>query len=314
MQKPVIGISSCLLGQAVRHDGGHKQCGLVTRELAQFFDTRPFCPEVASGLGVPRPALRLTRKGDEIRVQESQNVAIDVTSELERVSASACRSFADLSGYIVKKDSPSCGMERVRVYSESGMPERNGQGVFTRILMQAYPCLPVEEEGRLNDPALRESFIERVFVYRRWQELQRQGLSPASLMRFHARHKFSLLSRDESVYRVMGPLVASARRDNVEQVAERYIHQLMRALKKPASRKRHTNVLMHLMGYFKEVLSADEKREMLELLDQYRAGEVPLVVPLTLLKHHLRRAPDPYLTQQTYFEPYPRELGLRNGI
>lgn len=314
MPKPVIGISSCLLGHEVRHDGGHKQSGLVTRELSRFFDMRPYCPEVASGLGIPRPALRLNRLQGEIRIQESHDASVDVTPAIEHSAETACQSFADLSGYIVKKDSPSCGMERVRIYSKSGIPERNGQGVFTRILMQTFPCLPVEEEGRLNDAALRESFIERVFVYGRWQQLQREGLTLAKLMQFHARHKFSLLSRDESVYRAMGPLVAGAYQDNLECIAEQYIERLMQALKKPASRKRHSNVLMHLLGYFKEVLSRDEKREMLEILDQYRAGVVPLVVPLTLLQHHLRRAPDPYLEQQTYFDPYPRELGLRNDI
>ena len=314
MKKPVIGISSCLVGQAVRHDGGHKHFKFATGELSQFFELRAYCPEVASGLATPRPALRLNRHEGEIRVQHSQDASIDVTEQISNSANKACLTFDDLSGYILKKDSPSCGMERVRIYSSSGMPERNGRGVFAKALMESYPNLPVEEEGRLMDPSLRESFIERVKVYSRWQTLVDGGLTPARLMHFHARHKFSLLSRDEVIYRDMGPLIASVRVGNIEAVAKEYIARLMEAMRKPANFKRHTNVLMHLMGYFKTVLSSEEKREFIELLHEYRSGLVPLVVPVTMLKHYLLRMPDSYLAEQTYFDPYPKALGLRNSI
>ena len=314
MRKPLIGISACLLGDAVRHDGGHKHYRYVTGELAQFFEFRPFCPEVASGLGVPRPALRLNMRDGAVRLQESQNPRHDHTQRLKRTALEACDTLGELSGYILKKDSPSCGMERVRVYSGSGMPEKNGRGLFAAQLLETFPQLPVEEEGRLSDLALRESFIERVFVYSRWQGLLREGLTPAGLMQFHARHKFSLLSRDESVYRELGPMVAGVCKTNLDSVAEAYIENLMQALKRPASRKRHCNVLMHLMGYFKTELSAEEKRELLQILEEYRLGMVPLVVPITLLKHYLRRLPNPYLLGQTYLDPYPREMRLRNAI
>jgi uncharacterized protein YbgA (DUF1722 family)/uncharacterized protein YbbK (DUF523 family) len=314
MKKPVIGISSCLVGHEVRHDGGHKHFRFATGELSQFFELRPFCPEVASGLGTPRPALRLNRHKGEIRVQQSQDASIDVTVQIRKSAKRACRSFDDLSGYILKKDSPSCGMERVRIYSSSGMPEKNGRGLFAQELMEAFPLLPVEEEGRLSDPFLRESFIERVYVYSSWKALLNKGLTPSSLMRFHARHKFSLLSRDEVIYRAMGPLIARASAGNLKAVADEYMANLMVALKKPANCKRHTNVLMHLMGYFKTVLSAEEKQEFVELLNEYRLGLIPLVVPVTMLKHYLRRTPDSYLVDQTYFDPYPKAMGLRNSI
>ena len=314
MKKPVIGISSCLVGHAVRHDGGHKNFRFATGKLSQFFELRAFCPEVASGLGTPRPALRLNRHEGEIRIQQSQDSSIDVTAQIQKSAKQACLSFDDLSGYILKKDSPSCGMERVRIYSSSGMPERNGRGLFAQALMEAFPHLPVEEEGRLSDPFLRESFVERVYVYSRWQALVNKGLTPSRLMRFHARHKFSLLSRDEVIYRAMGPLIARASAGNLKTVADEYIANLMAALKKPANCKRHTNVLMHLMGYFKTVLSAEEKQEFVELLGEYRTGLIPLVVPVTMLKHYLRRAPDSYLAEQTYFDPYPKAMGLRNNI
>lgn len=314
MNKPVIGISSCLLGQEVRHDGGHKHFKFATGELSQFFDLRGFCPEVASGLGTPRPALRLNRHKGEIRVQQSQDASIDVTARIKKSAKQACLSFDDLSGYILKKDSPSCGMERVRIYTSKGMPERNGRGLFAQELMKAFPNIPVEEEGRLSDPFLRESFVERVYVYSRWQALVNKGLNPCRLMRFHAQHKFSLLSRDEAIYRAMGPLIAGASTRNLKAVADEYIASLMTALKKPANCKRHTNVLMHLMGYFKTVLSTEEKQEFVEILDEYRSGLIPLVVPVTMLKHYLLRKPDAFLTEQTYFDPYPRAMGLRNTI
>lgn len=314
MKKPIIGISSCLVGQEVRHDGGHKHFRFATGELAQFFELRSYCPEVASGLATPRPALRLNRQDGEIRVQHSQDSSIDVTAQITNSANKACLSLGDLSGYILKKDSPSCGMERVRIYSSSGMPEKNGRGVFAKALVEAFPNLPVEEEGRLMDPPLRESFIERVKVYARWQTLVNDGLTPSRLMHFHARHKFSLLSRDEVIYRDMGPLIASVNIGNIEAVAKEYIANIMKALKKPSNSKRHTNVLMHLMGYFKAALSTEEKQEFIELLDEYRTGLIPLVVPVTMLKHYLRRLPDSYLAEQTYFNPYPKALGLRNSI
>ena len=314
MHKIQIGISSCLLGEEVRYDGGHKRNVYVTGTLSQYFEFKAICPEMGIGLGVPRPTIRLVDKGDGIRVVGVNDADLDVTEKLRNFSQQAIEGLQSLSGYILKKDSPSCGMERVRVYNSSDMPEKRGQGVFAKILMEALPNLPVEEEGRLMDPVLRENFIERVFIYYRWQRLINSGLTAQKLIEFHTRHKFNLLAHDEPIYRQLGRMIADLDNDNLKALANNYVDMLMAGLKIPASRKRHTNVLMHIMGFFKNQLSADDKQEMLDLLDAYRLGQVPLIVPITMLKHHLRRCPHPYIEHQYYMNPYPEELMLRNSL
>ncbi|MGB0721030.1 MAG: YbgA family protein, partial [Gammaproteobacteria bacterium] len=211
-------------------------------------------------------------------------------------------------------DSPSCGMERVKVYTDKGMPGGRGAGAYAQEIMAALPLLPVEEEGRLGDPVLRENFIQRVFVYDRWQRLIEAGLTPGALVDFHTRHKFILLAHDEPTYREIGHWIADAGKTDINALGERYISALMTALKKKASRKRHTNVLMHLMGFLKQNLDADDKAELVETIEAYRQEQVPLVVPITLLRHHFRRHPDPYVQDQYYLDPHPRELKLRNML
>lgn len=314
MKKIKLGISSCLLGAPVRHDGGHKRHGYTVNTLAEFFEFVPFCPEVLAGLGTPRPTIRLVGSNQSVRVVEVKNHDVDVTDRLIETSAAIIEQAVGLAGYILKKDSPSCGLERVRVYDHNGVPNKNGQGVFAKTLMKAFPNMPLEEEGRLMDPVLRENFLERVYVYARWLELSSKRISTKALVEFHTQHKFLLLAHDEVIYRELGPLVAAARPDNLEATAEQYIAKLMSALKKTATRKRHTNVLMHLSGYLKSVLSADQKTELGEVLDKYRNGIVPLVVPLTLLKHYFRQTPSPYVEMQRYIDPYPEALMLRNSL
>jgi uncharacterized protein YbgA (DUF1722 family)/uncharacterized protein YbbK (DUF523 family) len=309
-----LGISSCLLGNEVRHDGGHKRNVYVMSTLSEYFSFRPYCPEMAIGLGVPRPTIRLTRSTDGILLTGSGHSGLDITNDMNKWSESVVKEMHDLSGYILKSNSPSCGMERVRVYNSNGMPTRDGVGQFASALLKAMPWLPVEEEGRLNDPTLRENFIERVFVYYRWQQLQQEGLSVFGLMEFHQRHKFILLAHNETEYRKMGPQIAGLNRHNVEQIADEYLLNLMTCLKSHTSRKRHTNVLMHVMGFLKSRISGDDKKELLEVLENYRLGNVPLIVPITLMKHHLRKHPDEYICSQYYMAPYPEELMLRNMI
>ena len=314
MHKIQIGISSCLLGEEVRYDGGHKRNVYITGALSQYFDFKAICPEMAIGLGVPRPTIRQVDMGQGVRVVGVKDPSLDVTDKLRSFSQEACRRLQGISGYILKKDSPSCGMERVRVYNSSDMPEKRGRGIFADTLMEAHPNLPVEEEGRLMDPLLRENFIERVFIYFRWQQLVKSGLTAQKLIEFHTRHKFNLLAHDEPIYRQLGRMVAEVDDNNLQALANNYIDMLMGGLKKPASRKRHTNVLMHIMGFFKNQLSAEDKQEMLDILDAYRLGQVPLIVPITMLRHHLRRSPHPYIEQQYYMNPYPEELMLRNSL
>ena len=309
-----IGVSSCLLGQEVRYDGGHKHQPYLTATLARYFEFVAYCPEVAIGMGVPRPPIRLVQFKNKIRVVGVKDDAIDVTDALRNYAMQVASQVQDISGYIFKKGSPSCGMERVKVFTEKGMPQKNGRGMFADTLMQCLPLLPMEEEGRLMDPVLRENFIERVFLYRRWQDLLQQGLNKKRLLEFHTRHKFSILAHDEVIYRELGRMVAEMGKGNLKAFADEYLGVVMQAMQKKTTRRKHSNVLMHVMGFLKKQLHKDDKQELLDVFQQYREGLVPLIVPVTLLKHHLRKYPDPYIEQQYYFSPYPHELMLRNSL
>ncbi len=304
-----VGISSCLLGENVRFDGGHKRDSYIVGTLSHYFDFHPFCPEVAIGLGVPRPTMRLIKKESVVRCVEIKDHSHDVTDRLRDYAEQ--QQHVDLCGYILKKDSPSCGMERVKVYAGE-IPHREGVGIYAEVLMRNYPLLPVEEEGRLGDAGLRENFIQRVYVLYRWKRLLVEGLSVQSLTHFHARHKLIIMSHAD--YRPLGQLLASATQANIVEIAEQYILQLMTLLKIVVKRSSHVNVLQHIQGYLKKELSADNKAELGELIERYRHGEVPLIVPLTLLKHHFRQSPDAYIEESYYMSPYPQELQLINQL
>ena len=310
-----IGISSCLLGNKVRFDSGHKHSAYITQTLGQYFEFLPFCPEVAIGLGIPRPPIRLVSVDGEIRVRGVKNPEQDVTEALIENGESVARQLGDVSGYLFKRASPSCGMERVKVYhAQSGHPVESSPGLFARTIMQALPELPVEEEGRLMDPRLRENFVERVFIYHRWHCYCAGGMTAAALVDFHTRHKFSVLAHDEPSYRELGRLVADAGRRDISAVASEYIRLLMPALARISTPKQHANVLMHILGFFKGDIDSDDKAELLDLIDAYRHEQVPLIVPMTLIHHHLRRHPNNYISKQYYINPHPRELMLRNRI
>jgi uncharacterized protein YbgA (DUF1722 family)/uncharacterized protein YbbK (DUF523 family) len=309
-----VATSSCLLGEEVRFDGGHKHNGYLTKTLARYFEMIPFCPEVAIGLGVPRPPIRLMSIDGQVRVVGVADPALDVTEDLVAYGRTVAARLNDVSGYIFKRGSPSCGMERVRIYSDKGMPMDSGAGRYAQTIMQELPLLPTEEEGRLMDPVLRENFIERVFVYHRWQSLCRSGLTPARLVDFHTNHKFSILAHDEPAYRELGKIVAGAGNADLPQLVERYATLLMTAMKKRATRKLHSNVLTHIMGFLKDKIDSDDKAELLGVIEKYRHEKIPLIVPITLLKHHLRRYPDPYIARQVYLNPHPEELMLRNSL
>ncbi len=309
-----VGISSCLLGAEVRFDGGHKRDAYATGTLARYFEFVPVCPEVAIGLGTPREPIRLVRIGEDVRVRGVRTPDLDVTQPLRAYGREMAGRLGDISGYILifKRGSPSCGMERVKIYSEKGMPSKSGAGAYAETFMTERPWLPCEEEGRLGDPALRENFIVRVFVYHRWQRLLQDGVTPGRLVEFHTGHKFLLLAHNQSAYKRMGRLVASAGKTSMSEIGERYVVELMSALKRPARRKQHVNVLQHLLGYVSNKLDAGDRAEMVEVIDQYRQGLVPLVVPITLLNHHFRRHPSDYVARQHYLRPHPQELMLRN--
>jgi len=310
-----IGVSSCLLGQKVRFDGGHKRDAFVQDSLGRFVTFVPVCPEVEVGMGTPRETVRLVRLGEKVRVVAPKS-GKDWTEAMETWSARRAAELAgeDLSGYVLKKDSPSCGMERVRVYGSKGMAVKAGRGLFAEALLARFPLLPVEEEGRLNDPPLRENFIERVFAYRRQRTFLAGRWSVGDLVRFHTAEKLLLLAHEPAAYQALGRLVAAAKKTPRAELAGRYAEAFMKALARPATKGKHANVLQHMAGYFKDLLAVEDKRELQEAISDYRRGLVPLVVPVTLVRHHVRRHAVAYLAGQSYLEPHPKELMLRNHV
>lgn len=309
----IIGVSHCLLGESVRYDGGHKCNSYITETLAEHFEFHPICPEVAAGLGIPREPIRL--EGDLLSPRVvSTRTRRDLTAPLqETVAALTCElTKVPLCGFLLKKDSPSCGMERVKLYNDKGMPVQQAVGLFARALQQAFPLLPMEEEGRLKDPGLRENFIERVFVFHRWQALLREP-SAKALVEFHTRHKFLIMAHSPQLMRQLGTLVAGAGKGSTLPLVE-YGQRLMEGLKKLATPKKNSDVLMHLLGFLKNQLSPEDKQELLDWIEAYRIEQVPLIVPLTLFNHHIRRVQPPYLADQWYLRPHPMELKLRNHV
>jgi len=309
-----VGISACLMGEEVRHNGGHKRDAYINGTLSAFFSFENFCPEVGIGLGVPRPAIRLVASDRGVRAVGSRDSSLDVTEALRAYSREQWPLIEQLSGLILKKGSPSCGMERVKIYNDKNMPHPEGRGLFANAIMERFPLLPVEEEGRLGDPGLRENFIQRVFIYHRWRMEYAPQLTVQTLTEFHARHKLIFMSRDQNRSRELGRIAADARPDNLDEVATDYISLAMKTLRKVATRKNHVNVLQHIQGYLKKQLDSDDKQELVDVFERYRRGELPLIVPITLLKHHFRKAPDEYIEQSWYLSPYPEELKLRNLV
>lgn len=307
-----VGISACLLGNAVRFDGGHKRNRFITDVLSAYFEFVPFCPEVAIGMGIPRQPVRLVGDARNPEAVGVKTPELNVTQPLRDYGRKVAGRIGDLCGFIFKKDSPSCGMARVRLYNDKGMPERIAAGVFAKEIMAAHPLLPVEEEGRLNDADLRDSFITRVYVTARWRALVNAGMTKSALLEFHAGHKFLLLAHSTVVYRRLGRLLAGLDGPRLDDIAAAYITQLLQALRQPATRKRHANVLQHLLGYLKHDLDAAQRADLAETIDTYRRGLYPLVVPIRLLQHHFGRHPHPYIARQIYLEPHPRALMLRN--
>lgn len=308
-----IGISSCLLGQEVRFDGGHKRDRFLTDTLGAYVEWVPVCPEVEVGMGTPRETLRLVRTGGGLRMITTRT-EVDHTDAMNRWARKRAEELAreDLCGYILKKDSPSCGMERVKVFSAAGVPERSGRGLFAEALIRQFPTLPVEEEGRLSDPRLRENFIERVFAFRRLKDLFAPGWSIGALVRFHTIHKMALLAHSTAAYQELGRMVAGGK--SRPKLRDSYAQLFMRTLTIPATTRRHTNVLMHMTGHLKRLLDSGSKLELQQSIEEYRRGLVPLVVPLTLIRHYVRLHGVEYLAGQTYLEPHPRELMLRNHV
>jgi uncharacterized protein YbgA (DUF1722 family)/uncharacterized protein YbbK (DUF523 family) len=314
-EKIRLGVSACLLGEAVRFDGGHKRDTFLVDVLGPFVEWVPVCPEVEVGLSTPRDTLRLVGLANAARLIVSKT-GEDLTERMRRYARGRVQELASLRlhGYVLKRASPSCGLFRVPLYADSGVPHGRARGLFAAALVEGLPTLPVEEEGRLTDAGIRENFIERVFATARWQAFQDARPRGRDLIAFHAAHKFAVLAHSPRHYTALGQRVAVVGRIPGRAQLEEYGALLMDALAKPATRRSHTNALQHLAGFFKRQLTADERAELAEVIDEYRRGLVPLVVPLTLIKHHVRRFNVTYLADQVYLTPHPKELMLRNHV
>jgi uncharacterized protein YbgA (DUF1722 family)/uncharacterized protein YbbK (DUF523 family) len=299
----------------VRFDGGHKRDRFITDLLGGFVEWVPVCPEVEVGMGIPRPAMRLVRDGDDVRMLEIASRR-DHTRRMRSYASRRVRELRDLHlyGYVLKKDSPSCGMTRVKIYAEKGMAKREGIGLYASALMDAYPNLPVEDEGRLNDPKLRENFIERVFAYRRLRDLFRGRWTRGQVVAFHTAHKLQLMAHSTVAYGKLGRLVAALKQTPRAAFRRQYESGFMEALAHVASRGRNANVLQHAAGHLKQLLDPASRGELSELIHDYRKGLVPLVVPVTLIGHHVRHHAVEYLKGQVFLEPHPKELMLRNHV
>ena len=309
-----IGVSSCLLGKEVRYNGGHSHDRYITDILGQYFSFVDVCPEVEAGFGIPRETLRLVGKPEAPRLLTSrtgkdftdimQNWAQNKIVELEK---------ENLCGFIFKSKSPSSGMERVKVYTEKGFPGSNkGVGLFARAFMAHFPLLPFEEEGRLHDAALRENFIERIFALKRWRRMAEQKKNRGDIVAFHTAHKLQIMSHSQKHYRDMGRLVARIKDIPLESLYQQYEAMFMQALTLKATVKKNVNVLQHMAGYFKKLLTKDEKQELQEVIEQYHRFYTPLIVPITLINHYVRKYGQEYLQKQYYLNPHPIELKLRN--
>lgn len=310
-----VGVSACLLGEKVRYDGGHKRDNYVADVLGRYFRFVPVCPELDIGLGVPRETLRLVRTRDGIRMI-APGSGVDHTATMREYAKRRTRQLRELGlrGYILKKNSPSCGMTRVKTYTEAGMPAPADRGLFAEALMTLLPLLPVEEEGRLNDPPLRENFIVRVFAYDRVTRLFAGRWKVSDLVTFQAREKLLLMAHAPEAQRRLGRVVADAKRADRSEVRDRYTEEFMAALAKPATVRRHVNALQHMLGYFRDRLGDEARRHLHESVEDYRHGTVPLVVPLTLIRHYVVLLAVEYLRDQTYLQPHPKELALRNHV
>jgi uncharacterized protein YbgA (DUF1722 family)/uncharacterized protein YbbK (DUF523 family) len=313
MKEIRIGISSCLIGRNVRYDGGHAHDRYITDTLGRYFTWIPVCPEVEYGLPVPREAMHLTGNPQSPHIITIRT-GIDHTAGIQEWTENKLRMLEhdDLCGFIFKSKSPSSGIAQVKIYSRNGFPVARGAGIFGGAFMQRFPLIPIIDEGRLHDPVLRENFIERVFVYHRWKELTEQKMVLRDLIHFHTDHKLLIMSHSGKYLSMLGRLIAGTKDSKTRDLFAHYIVLLMEGLKLIATVKKNTNVLFHAIGYFRKQISPDEKQELIDIIDNYHKGYIPLIAPVVLINHYVKRLNDQYLKRQYYLNPHPLELMLRN--
>ena len=314
-EKIKIGISSCLLGDKVRYDGNHSLDRFVTGTLGRYFEWIPVCPETEFGLPVPREPMHLFGTPDSPRLVTIKT-GIDYTEKMLKWVETKLKKLEkeNLCGFIFKSSSPSSGIGGVKVYMPSGVVTKTGKGLFGGAFMKHFPLIPVQDDGRLHNPGFRENFIERIFVLKRWQEFKKKGASIKDLIGFHTDHKLLILAHSPRHYSILGRLLANAKKEKSEYVLSEYIRILMEGITLIATVKKNTNVLQHIQGYFKKYLTSEEKQELLGVIESYRKEFVPLIVPVTILKHYVKKFNVSYLKRQYYLEPHPMELMLRNHV
>jgi uncharacterized protein YbgA (DUF1722 family)/uncharacterized protein YbbK (DUF523 family) len=308
-------ISSCLLGERVRYDGGHTRDDLLVDTIGPFVEWVPVCPEVDCGLPTPREPMRLVGNPDAPRLVASKS-GVDHTDRMLQWTRTRLRELEplDLSGYICKANSPSSGMRRINVYGSAGVRDAGGAGIFTKAFMDRFPLVPVEEEGRLHDPVFREVFIEKVFTLRRFRDLLARDKTRKGLVAFHTDHKMLLLSHGRKIYTELGRLVARPKEVSPAELFTRYGRLLQEALSGKPTPKKVADVLLHMVGHLRKMLARDEKEELLEAVRQYRERRIPLIVPITLVGHYVRKYRVDYLARQVILDPHPAELLLRNHV
>lgn len=310
-----VGLSACLAGLPVRYNGGHSQSKLCLNSLKEHFQFKTFCPEVAAGFSTPRPTMRLTGSPENPRLQYSDDNSEDLTEQLEEGFKAKLEQFRDFDGYILMKNSPSCGMERVKIYQDNGYPHKErGRGLFTAALMKKYPLMPVEEEGRLHDPKLCENFILRVYAHHHFREEVLNKPSLHNLIQFHSSYKYVLMAHNQVAYKALGKKLATLNKHELFDFLPEYQRGFMQAIAKPASSKNHTNTLLHILGYLKKSVSSEARQHIADIIYQYHKGMLPLITPMTLLKHYIQQCGNTYIQTQRYLQPYPAKLCLTNKI
>lgn len=311
MSKMKLGTSACVLGQTVRYDGGHKRSAFVSKNVAEHFELVPFCPEVGMGMPVPRPTIHIREINETQRLVDSKNKDIDHTEKNVQFFEQIKARIEKLDGFLLAAKSPTCGLERIKIYDADGkLIHRKGTGMFVQLLQAHFPHLPLEEDGRLNDQGLRECFFTKVSAYHDFRNTVLSDISKNALIQFHSRYKFLVMAYSPQTYQELGRFVAELDDDSIKSGVSDYLTRLMRLLSKPTNRKKHTNVLMHIQGFFKQQLDKEDKSELSQQIEQYRKGLIPLLAPITLLNHFRRKYPVEYLENQVYFQPYPMELGI----
>lgn len=310
-----VGLSACLAGHTVRYNGGHSQSKLCLNKLSEHFHYNTFCPEVSAGFGTPRPTMRLVGNPENPTLTFSDNDKLDITKQLQDGYSSYLPTLGHLDGYILMKNSPSCGLERIKVYQENGYPhEQRVRGLFADQLIKQFPSLPVEEEGRLNDPRLCENFILRVYAHHNFRKEVLNKPTLHNLIAFHSSYKYTLMAHNQNQYKKLGRMLAKANKQSVNELIADYFEQFMLSLSKPANAKNHSNTLLHILGYLKKSVSSAARQNIVDIIDQYRLGQLPLITPLTLLKHYVEQTGSDYIRAQRYLQPYPSNLGLANRL